>query len=364
MIDSKTNSIYLDLQFAYNFYNEKLFEGKLQPTLITLQRHKNMLGYIFFDRFSEKNGQSYLHELAMNSDYFAYRTTIETLSTLVHEMVHLQQRMFGTPPERSYHDHEFKDMMMAVGLVTSHNGRPNGKPVGQKMDHYIFKKGKFLEVSIELLDMGFELPIYERHTPSYIKPAQFYRETLDFIAEFEDVLKPEYLRPFFLNEILLNRAKQELETSRMIGKLVRDKDAISKPELTVKPQDDDLDADGLADLDGSLDEVENDDEGSDSKVNETNSTNTDGDELGYEVVTEIHEPDSAIIDLKVDTVEDLITPIKELLTIAEEESLDVPPPKPVKNKCKYKCDCGTNIWGKPNLNVVCGDCSTTFLLVL
>lgn len=363
MIDSKTNSIYLDLQFAYNFYNEKLFDGKLQPTLMTLQRHKNMLGYIFFDRFSEKNGQSYLHELAMNSDYFAYRTTIQTLSTLVHEMVHLQQRMFGTPPERSYHDHEFKDMMMAVGLVTSQTGKPKGKPVGQKMDHYIFKQGKFLKCSIELLDMGFELPIYERHTPNYINPAQFYREALEFISEFEDVLKPEYLRPLFLNEILLNKAKHELETSRMIGKLVREKDAISKPELIVNPQEDDLDIGKSTDLGVSLSEDQDDFQESTSKTNGKDNINEHDDELGYEVITELHEPDSDIIKLKVDTVEDLIEPIKALLTVAEEELLEVPPPKPAKNKCKYKCDCGTNIWGKPNLNVVCGDCSTTFLLV-
>lgn len=362
MTDLETNSIYLDLQYAYNFYNEKLFDGKLQPALMTLQRHKNMLGYIFFDRFSEKNGQSYLHELAMNSDYFAYRTTIQTLSTLVHEMVHLQQRMFGNPPERNYHDHEFKEMMMAVGLVTSQSGKPDGKQVGQKMDHYIFKKGKFLEVSIELLDMGFELPIYERHTPSYIKPAQFYREALDFIADYEDVLKPEYLRPYFLNEVLLNKAKEELEISKMIGKLVRDKDAITKPEMITKTQDEDLDVDKSTDLDNALDAENSDVEDVVSKTNEADHTDSDSDELGYEVISEQNKPNSDVINLKVDTVDDLIEPIKELLVIAEEESLEVAPPKPSKNKCKYKCDCGTNIWGKPNLNVYCGDCATTFLL--
>lgn len=352
MVDTKTNSIYLDLQFAYDFYNEKLFDGKLQPTLITLQRHKNMLGYIYFDRFSEKNGQSYLHELAMNSDYFAYRTTIETLSTLVHEMTHLAQKLFGTPPQKGYHDHEFKDMMFAVGLVTSHNGRPDGKAVGQKMDHYIHKQGKFLEVSIELLDMGFELPIYERYTPAYIKPAQFYRESLEFIANFEDVLKPEYLRPFFLNDILLNKAKENLETSRMIEKLVKEKDAIAKPTLTTtSPPDETL-----------VEELDADSEEGLDKLNTDQNTEMD-DDLGMEVIIEEHGDDLQTIQLKVDTIDELVTPIKELLTIAEEELLEEPKPKPTKNKCKYQCDCGTNIWGKPNLNVVCGDCSKTFLVV-
>jgi predicted SprT family Zn-dependent metalloprotease len=29
----------------------------------------------------------------------------------------------------------------------------------------------------------------------------------------------------------------------------------------------------------------------------------------------------------------------------------------VKSKTKYSCSCGTNIWGKPNLSVICGKCN-------
>ena len=31
-----------------------------------------------------------------------------------------------------------------------------------------------------------------------------------------------------------------------------------------------------------------------------------------------------------------------------------------KNKTKYTCRCGTNVWGKPELHLICGDCSETF----
>lgn len=31
-----------------------------------------------------------------------------------------------------------------------------------------------------------------------------------------------------------------------------------------------------------------------------------------------------------------------------------------RNKAKYTCPCGTNIWGKPNLNVICGECDRPF----
>lgn len=39
------------------------------------------------------------------------------------------------------------------------------------------------------------------------------------------------------------------------------------------------------------------------------------------------------------------------------------PTKPKKNKTKYSCSCGNNIWGKPELNVICGDCEEAFQAV-
>lgn len=36
------------------------------------------------------------------------------------------------------------------------------------------------------------------------------------------------------------------------------------------------------------------------------------------------------------------------------------PPSKNKNKMKYVCDCGTPIWGKAGLNVICGECEASF----
>ena len=39
-------------------------------------------------------------------------------------------------------------------------------------------------------------------------------------------------------------------------------------------------------------------------------------------------------------------------------------PKPKKNKVKYTCpSCNVNVWGKPDLNVLCGHCESTFLFM-
>jgi len=338
----------VDLQYAYNFYNERLFDGKLDPALMTLQRQKGMLGYICFDRFSEKNGQKYYHELAMNSDYFAYRTTIETLSTVVHEMVHLQLHSSGNQKRKAYHCQEFRRLMEKVGLITSQTGRKGGKSVGQQMDHYIAKNGLFLEVSIELLDMGFDLPIYERFTPSYIHPRQFYQNALYFISEYEDCLEPKYLRPNFLNEFMLNKAKQEEEIGRTISELIR------KKEVSISEDADQV----VAELSDETFDLSNADELS----HPIDTSKLSRDE--FQISSDEAKTTATFIELKVETIEEITTPIKELLSI--EEEIIVEPVRPVsRNKCKYQCVCEpkNNIWGKPNLNVMCCDCKTVFCLV-
>lgn len=35
-----------------------------------------------------------------------------------------------------------------------------------------------------------------------------------------------------------------------------------------------------------------------------------------------------------------------------------------RNKTKYQCECGTNIWGKPDLNIHCGDCKEPFEVIV
>jgi hypothetical protein len=37
-------------------------------------------------------------------------------------------------------------------------------------------------------------------------------------------------------------------------------------------------------------------------------------------------------------------------------------PTPKKNKVKYSCDtCKTNVWGKPDLKIICGACEGTYV---
>lgn len=134
---------YKTLDEAVNYFNKKLFDGKLPDVFIIFQRKPRMAGHLSFERLSERDGKNKVTELALNPDMFYERTDIEILSDMVHEMVHLQQHCFGNPPRKSYHDREWGDMMKAIGLYPSKTGEPGGKETGQSMDDYIIEGGKF-----------------------------------------------------------------------------------------------------------------------------------------------------------------------------------------------------------------------------
>jgi hypothetical protein len=76
---------------------------------------------------------------------------LELLQTLVHEQVHQWQFQCGKPSLRTYHNREWADKMLAIGLIPSDTGRPGGRMTGQKMADYPDEGGAFLGVARELL---------------------------------------------------------------------------------------------------------------------------------------------------------------------------------------------------------------------
>lgn len=163
MTDNKKPAIqaYSELQQAYDYFNETLFDNLLPDMLITLQRGKNTFGYFAPDRFT---GESNLSELAMNPDYFGGRSLADTLSTLAHEMVHVWQ--YHTPGVKKcrggYHDRVWGNKMELVGLMPSNTGQPGGRKTGQQMTHYIIRGGRFQTAVYYLLKNGFSISWYDK----------------------------------------------------------------------------------------------------------------------------------------------------------------------------------------------------------
>jgi len=123
-----------EFQTAYDHYNVVLFNSQLPQCLITLQRVTNCLGYFSSKKFVAEAGVT--DEIAMNPEFFTGNPIIQTLQTLVHEMVHLWQYHFGKPSRRTYHNIEWANKMESVGLMPSSTGTAGGARTGQNMSDY------------------------------------------------------------------------------------------------------------------------------------------------------------------------------------------------------------------------------------
>jgi hypothetical protein len=161
-----TTTAYIDLVDAYHFFNERLFSSQLPGCIITFQRKARARGYYSRGRFGLREGSGVVDEIALNPQYFRGRTDAEILSTLAHEMVHLQQAHFGAPSATPTHDTEWADMMTAIGLIPSATGRPGGARTGRSMTHYIEAVGPFDRAVHELLADGRVVHVVDRVDPA------------------------------------------------------------------------------------------------------------------------------------------------------------------------------------------------------
>lgn len=160
-----TAETYSELQTAFSFFNEKLFANELPDCVLTYQRIKSTYGYHSGKRWTNKEG-SITDEIALNPSYFATRKTIDTLSTLVHEMVHLWQEHFGKPGRGRYHNKEWAFKMNSVGL-SPFNIENENRETGDRVSHKIISGGKFEVEAKKLINAGFELSWLDRYAENY-----------------------------------------------------------------------------------------------------------------------------------------------------------------------------------------------------
>lgn len=165
-----TEETFNQLQTAYDFFNEQLFDNELPQCMILVHRKRGARGYFWQDQFKAARGKERLHEIALNLESFD-RTLEEILSTLVHEMCHLWQHLHGKPSRGNYHNWEFATKMESVGLITSQTGEKGGNRTGQGMTHYIEDGGLFSVECAKLLKSGFSLNWIAQRQPTKTKHA-------------------------------------------------------------------------------------------------------------------------------------------------------------------------------------------------
>lgn len=149
-----TDVTYTALQTAYDTFNRELFGGRLPACMITLRTFGKARGYFSPNRFVHLTEVTTTHEIALDPRQFIDRSAVEILSTLAHEMCHLEQTENGTPSRNGYHNRQWGQYMTRIGLVPSATGEPGGKQTGQAMTHYIETGGAFETVATALLDSG------------------------------------------------------------------------------------------------------------------------------------------------------------------------------------------------------------------
>ena len=105
-------------QEAFDFFNEQLFRNRLPQVIITTQRHRGAYGFFcpksYIQRSFDEDGdmlvpEYQVHEISIMPDNMYGRPDREVLSTLVHEMCHLQQQEQGKPSRNGYHNKQWGD---------------------------------------------------------------------------------------------------------------------------------------------------------------------------------------------------------------------------------------------------------------
>jgi hypothetical protein len=147
-----TSAQYEAFQAAFDHFNRELFDGELPTVMLTFSRKSRAKGFFAPDRWEDAEVGSKVSEIALNPDLFNSRTARDTASTVVHEMVHLWQEVFGKPSRRGYHNKEWADRMEELGLMPSTTGEPGGKRVGQSVTHYVVDSGRFVRAFSKLAE--------------------------------------------------------------------------------------------------------------------------------------------------------------------------------------------------------------------
>ena len=149
--DKASSKFYGLFQYLIDYYNDELFNGDIKDCIIVITRKKNVAGHYSYKRWFHINDQE-TDELAINPTMFLQFPLIEICQTIVHEMCHGWQFHYGTPSRRGYHNKEWANKMIEVGLMPSDTGKEGGKIVGQQMSDYPIQGSKFMEVTEILMN--------------------------------------------------------------------------------------------------------------------------------------------------------------------------------------------------------------------
>jgi predicted SprT family Zn-dependent metalloprotease len=161
-IQTPTTDQWSAYQRLYSYFNQELFGGDLPDIILNFRGRRDVAGFFAPERWISIAGAK-THEIALSPAHLTSNLE-EVCGVLVHEMCHLWQTELGSPSRSGYHNKEWSDKMISLGLMPSTTGHPNGKRTGQHMSHYIMPIGVFEQTLAKMPEL-LRLPwLYETST--------------------------------------------------------------------------------------------------------------------------------------------------------------------------------------------------------
>lgn len=125
--------------------------------MLSFTRRKHTAGYFSANSWVKRSSKVNVHEIAINPDATDLRDN-EFHQTLVHEMVHQWQEEYGTPSRKCYHNREWADKMVEVGLIPYNIKEPQ-KMTGQSVSDFLIENGKLAILINQLEKDNFFVPL-------------------------------------------------------------------------------------------------------------------------------------------------------------------------------------------------------------
>ena len=149
--------LYAALLWAFNHFNQLLFGGELPDVILTLRkRGPNCYGYYLPNAFVDQVHGGYIAEIALNPAYFRESLAL-TLATLVHQMAHHWQHQQGSASRPTYHNREWANKMIGIGLKPIGADNTREKETGQCVSQYPLDEGAFEIARADLMKQGFNV---------------------------------------------------------------------------------------------------------------------------------------------------------------------------------------------------------------
>ena len=331
-----TRQIYDALQTAYDHFNRELFAGKLPAVLIVLQRKTKTMGYFSAKRWQNSNDKNLVDELAVNPEYFFGHSILEIFSTMCHEQCHIWQAYFGTPSRRCYHNQEWADKMLSIGLVPSDTGKPGGRRTGQAMSDYPLADSAFYMSSLRLFFKGFCIPWLDRFPQSGSEQIHLVYDRKGNPINFYGRADIALVTPLGKGAIEGLQNQPPAAVSENLSALAAQ--TIKDLEECFQQRDAEAEKDGGDDL-----EIK---------------TDRELEEKLYQDLREMADEDIHVHEITYQQIS--LVPLDVNSPGAKN------PDKESKSgvRLKYSCDCNNNIWGKAGLDITCNECKTDFKVVI